>query len=178
MGNISVVEAVLLLLLLVLLRRVVLTIRRDGGRTAAARRRGMGAATAEPVGPRRRGARPAVASHGSADTLPTVKHTEHRSWLRQLDEDAFSGALWRRPLFLVPALLLLGALSGVVLGYFGSLALSFTLPVESVVPGPDGTPTTVLIDNSGVPILGGALGFALGLAAGGLILVRRWHRTR
>ena len=142
------------------------------------RRRGMCAATAEPVGPRLRDARPAVTSRGSAATLPTVTHTGHRRWLRQLDEDAFSGALWRRTLFLVPALLLLGALSGVVLGYFGSLALSFTLPVESVVPGPDGTPTTVLIDNSGVPILGGALGFALGLAASGLILVRRWHRTR
>lgn len=100
------------------------------------------------------------------------------AWLRRLDDDAFSGALWCRPLVFLPAYLLLGALVGVIVGFCASLALFFALPVESVVPGPDGAPATVLNDTSGVPILGGALGFALGLTAAGFLSVRWWHSIR
>lgn len=100
------------------------------------------------------------------------------TWLRQLDDDATSGALWHRPVFFIPTFLLLGALLGVVLGYFGSLALSFALHAESVVPGPDGAPLTVPNDYTAVPILGGALGCALGIAAGGLLSVRKWRGGR
>ena len=101
-----------------------------------------------------------------------------RKSLRQLDEDALSGALWHRALFYVPTYLLLGAVLGVVLGYFGSLAMSFALPSESTVPGPDGGPMTIPTDNSAVPIIGGALGLGLGLVAGGLLALRKRRRPR
>lgn len=113
-------------------------------------------------------ARPLMATYGA----------EVRTWLRQLDDDASSGALWHRPVFFIPTFVLLGALFGVILGYFGSFALSFALPAESVVPGPDGAPLTVPNDYIGVPIRGGALGCGLGIAAGGLLSVRKWRGSR
>lgn len=100
------------------------------------------------------------------------------AWLRQVDEDAASGVLWRRPVFYVPVYLLTGVLLGAVLGGAGGLVFAMTRPDTSVIPGPDGAPVMMAHDYSMVPIIGGLLGAVLGLVAGGESAARRWRRSR
>ncbi len=81
-------------------------------------------------------------------------------------------------MFFVPLFVVLSAVLGGTFGFFASFALALTLPVDSVVPGPEGTPITVLNDHSAVPIFGGALGIFLGVGVGLLAAAQRWRRTR
>jgi hypothetical protein len=76
-------------------------------------------------------------------------------------------------MFFIPAYLVLGAVLGATVGCFAAFAFALTLPNESVQPGPDGSPVTVLHDYTAVPIVGGLGGFALGLAGGGLVAARK-----
>lgn len=98
-------------------------------------------------------------------------------WLRQLDDDAASGVLWRRPVFYVPLYLLLGAVLGATIGYVGAFAFALTRPTTSIQTGPDGSPIEVANDYSVVPVIGGAVGAVLGLVAGSLLAVWRWRRS-
>ena len=99
------------------------------------------------------------------------------SWLRQLDDDAASGVLWRRPVFYVPLYLLLGVVLGATLGYVGAFAFALTRPTTSIQPGPDGAPAEVANDYTAVPTIGGAVGAVLGLVGGSVLAVRRWRRS-
>ena len=100
-----------------------------------------------------------------------------KSWLRRLDDDAASGALWRRPVFYVPLYLVIGVLLGVTLGYASGAVFALTQPNTSIRPGPDGSPIEIANDYSMVPIIGGLVGAALGLVGGGLLAVWRWRRS-
>ena len=100
-----------------------------------------------------------------------------RAWLRHLDEDAFSGALWRRPVFLVPLCVLAVVLVGATLGFAGGAVFAAVQPTSSVRPGPDGAPITVSNDYTAIPFVTGLGGAALGLLCGGLLLAAvRWRR--
>lgn len=100
-----------------------------------------------------------------------------RSWLRRLDDDAVSGALWRRPVFYVPLYLAIGVLLGATLGYASGAGFALTRPSTSMRPGPDGSPVEVANDYTAVPIIGGLVGAVLGLVGGGLWAARRWRRS-
>jgi MYXO-CTERM domain-containing protein len=99
------------------------------------------------------------------------------SWLRQLDDDAASGVLWRRPVLYVPLYLVTGALLGAALGCAGGFALALIRPSTSVITGPDGTPIRVANDDTAVPIISGLVGAVLGLVAVGMLAARRWRRS-
>ena len=92
-----------------------------------------------------------------------------RVWLRHLDEDAFSGALWRRPVFLVPFCVLAGVLVGATLGFAGGAVFAAVQPNSFVRPGPDGAPITVANDYTVIPFVTGLGGAAFGLLCGGLL---------
>lgn len=118
--------------------------------------------------------------HGGKHTRLRYRHlgcTPVRSWLRRLDDDAVSGALWRRPVFYVPLDLSIGALLGVTLGSGSGAGFALTRPSTSTRSGPDGSPVEVANDYAAVPIIGGLVGAVLGLVSGGLLAVRRWRRS-
>ena len=115
---------------------------------------------------------------GSASYPPAVRASGVTGWLRQLDRDASTGALWRRPLFFVVAYSTLGIAVGAIFGVVLSLTLALALPGRSEVPGPEGSPITVVNDYTALPFLGALSGATLGLAAGGALAFRRWRRTR
>lgn len=98
------------------------------------------------------------------------------SWLRQLDDDAASGVLWRRPVFYVPLYLLLGMVLGAALGYAGAFVFALTRSTTSIEPGPERAPIEVANDYTAVPVTGGVGGAVVGLIGGSLLAVRRWRR--
>ena len=94
-----------------------------------------------------------------------------------MDDDAASGALWRRRAFYVPLCLLTGVLLGAALGYAGGFVWGLIQPNTSVIPGPDGTAITVANDDTAVPMVGGPVGAVLCLVAGRLLAAKRWRHS-
>jgi hypothetical protein len=108
---------------------------------------------------------------------PAVRHMA-LLWLRRLDDDATSGALWHRPVAFVPIYLILCVLLGAVIGYAGGVGFALTQPNTSIRPGPEGEPVTVANDYTAVPMISGLGGALIGLLVGGLLAARRWRRSQ
>lgn len=101
------------------------------------------------------------------------------AWMRRLDDDALSGALWRRRGFVVATLLLCGTASGALLGGVGGLVYAAARPDTRLERGPGGGLVTVAVDDTAVPLFVGMAGAVVGLGlVAALLAARRRPRSR